>query len=44
MSRQIEEIEGQCGMLNRLKGQLTSQIDDAKANADDEARVSYYVF
>jgi len=36
--RQLEEIEGGISNLNKLKIQLTNQLEDAKRLADDEAK------
>jgi len=36
--RQLEEIEGGISNLNKMKIQLTNQLEDAKRSADDEAK------
>lgn len=38
--RQLEDAESQINALNRIKQQLSSQLEEAKRNMDDEVRVS----
>lgn len=40
--RQLEEAESQVSQLSKIKVSLTTQLEDTKRLADEEARVSTY--
>lgn len=39
LARQLEDLESQLAALQRLKMQLTSQLEEARRTADDESKV-----
>lgn len=40
LQRQLEEAESQLSQLAKIKQQLTSQLEEARHNLEDESRVS----
>lgn len=42
--RQLEEAESQVSQLSKLKISLSTQLEDTKRLADEESRVSIYIY
>lgn len=43
LTRQLEEAESQVSQLSKLKMSLSTQLEDSKRSADEEARVSIII-